>query len=101
MKMNRNLENHSALGGLVIGLVGLVASFHSARAAEENALEEVVVTAQKREERLIDVPMSITAISGDELQERGLNSIQDLSFAVPGMATRPAVTIRQKRTVRL
>ena len=56
--------------------------------AQETALEEVIVTAQKRQERLIDVPVSIAAISGEELQERGLSSIQDIAFAVPGMATR-------------
>src|SRR5437660_8666806 len=46
--------------------------------AQETALEEVIVTAQKRQERLIDVPVSIAAISGEELQERGLSSIQDI-----------------------
>lgn len=51
-------------------------------------LEEVVVTAQKRAERLVDVPMSITAISGTELEQKGLSSIQDLSFAVPGLTMR-------------
>ncbi|MBS0419766.1 MAG: TonB-dependent receptor [Proteobacteria bacterium] len=59
-----------------------------ALAADDAVLEEVVVTAQKRTERLIDVPMSITAISGDDVIQRGLNSVQDLAFAVPGMATR-------------
>lgn len=55
---------------------------------EGRALQEVVVTAQKREERLIEVPMSITAISGVDLEQKGISSIQDISFAVPGMALR-------------
>lgn len=66
-----------------VALVQPVMSF-----AQEAALEEIVVTAQKREERLIDVPMSITAMSGEELIRRGVSSIQDLSFAVPGMTMR-------------
>src|SRR5882757_7902719 len=70
------------------GLAALSLAVPALSLADDRVLEEVVVTAQKREERLIDVPMSITAISGDELIERGLNSVQDLSFAVPGMATR-------------
>ena len=57
-------------------------------AADEATLEEVVVTAQKREERLIEVPMSITAISGAELEQRGFVNVQDLAFSVPGMAMR-------------
>lgn len=56
--------------------------------AQELTLEEVIVTAQKREQRLVDVPVAITALSGQELQQRGLSSIQDISFAVPGMAMR-------------
>ena len=56
--------------------------------AQENVLEEVVVTAQKREQRLIDVPMSVTAISGSDLEQKGVSSIQDLSFTVPGLTMR-------------
>lgn len=56
--------------------------------AQESQIEEVVVTAQKREERTIDVPMSLTVMSGVELEERGVRSIQDISFAVPGVAMR-------------
>ncbi len=51
-------------------------------------LEEVVVTAQKREERLIEVPMAITLMSGETLKQRGIENIQDLSFAVPGLTMR-------------
>lgn len=56
--------------------------------AESTTLGEVFVTAQKREEPLVDVPMAVTAISGRQLELRSLNSIQDISFAVPGMAMR-------------
>src|SRR5690606_1603502 len=50
--------------------------------------EEIVVTAQKREQRLMEVPMAITAFGGTELEQRGIDSIQDLSFAVPGLTMR-------------
>lgn len=49
-------------------------------------LGEVIVTAQKREERSIDVPISIVALSADELEQRKLISLNDLQFAVPGMS---------------
>lgn len=49
-------------------------------------LEEIIVTAQKREERLIDVPISVVAMGEAELQRRGINSMDDLSLAVPGLA---------------
>jgi len=48
-------------------------------------MEEVIVTAQKREERLRDVPLSITAISGDQLAADGISDTRDLSFVTPGL----------------
>jgi iron complex outermembrane receptor protein len=57
----------------------------STPAEGQNALSEIVVTARRREESLQDVPVSITAISGDELQQRGLISVQDLRTIVPGV----------------
>jgi outer membrane receptor protein involved in Fe transport len=56
--------------------------------AQDVTLEEVIVTAQKREQKLIDVPVAITALSGTELEQRGLSSVQDISFAVPGLTMR-------------
>jgi outer membrane receptor protein involved in Fe transport len=56
--------------------------------AQELTVEEVIVTAQKREQRLVEVPVAITALSGAEIQQKGLNNIQDIAFAVPGMALR-------------
>jgi outer membrane receptor protein involved in Fe transport len=55
---------------------------------ESITLEEIIVTAQKREQKLIDVPVAITALSGVELEQRGLSSVQDISFAVPGLTMR-------------
>jgi iron complex outermembrane receptor protein len=49
-------------------------------------LEEVIVTAQKREERLIDVPISIVVLTADDLEKRNVTGIDDLSLAVPGLS---------------
>ena len=48
-------------------------------------LEEIVVTAQKRVERLIDVPISIGVVTDAELQARNIFGLTDLAFAVPGV----------------
>jgi outer membrane receptor protein involved in Fe transport len=56
--------------------------------AQELTVEEVIVTAQKREQRLVEVPVAITAMTGEEVQQKGLTNIQDIAFAVPGMALR-------------
>ena len=49
-------------------------------------LQEVVVTAQKREEKLHDVPMGVTAITAEELQKQQLVSLEDLQSKVPGLS---------------
>ena len=49
-------------------------------------LQEVIVTAQKRAERLHDVPMGVTAITSDELQKQQLVSLEDLATKVPGLS---------------
>lgn len=48
--------------------------------------DDIVVTARKRTERLQDVPMSATALSGEQLQRQEVNSVQDLVRAVPGIS---------------
>jgi len=53
---------------------------------ENQLLTEIVVTAQKREQTLQDVPMSVSAISGDDLTKRSASTIEDMQFAVPGLA---------------
>lgn len=46
---------------------------------------EIVVTAQKREQRLLDVPVAVTAINSQTLTEQGLNRLSDYYSSVPGL----------------
>jgi iron complex outermembrane receptor protein len=54
-------------------------------AADSASLEEIVVTAQKRSEKILDVPISITALSGDQLESAGVTGTQGLVNEVPGL----------------
>jgi iron complex outermembrane receptor protein len=49
-------------------------------------LEEIVVTAQKREENIQDVPVAVTSLSSELLEAQGINTPGDLSRIVPNMA---------------
>ena len=51
---------------------------------ETPALEEVIVTAQLREQNLQDVPVSVTAFSGEEMEDFRLFSLQDIARFTPG-----------------
>lgn len=46
---------------------------------------DIIVTANKKDERLYDVPISIVAISGDTLQTKQINSMDQLQNVVPGL----------------
>jgi iron complex outermembrane receptor protein len=57
-----------------------------AQTVPTNELEEVVVTAQRREERLQDVPISISALGSEELAKRQVDDLSSLRGAVPGLS---------------
>ncbi|MCB1663691.1 MAG: TonB-dependent receptor plug domain-containing protein, partial [Pseudomonadales bacterium] len=79
-----------------VGTLAL-ASFAS---ADSIAIEEVVVTAQKRAESLQNVPIAITAFSGDKLREDDITNMQDIGNRTPGLvfaafsAGQPEIAIR-------
>jgi iron complex outermembrane receptor protein len=55
-----------------------------------DSLEEIVVTAEKRQSTVQNTPMSITALSGDQLFARGIDSIEQIVQQVPGLSMRSA-----------
>ena len=63
----------------------LTAALGAAAQAQETYLEEVVVTAQKREQSLQDVPISVNVIGGDKLDEVAIKKIDDLQAYVPNL----------------
>jgi iron complex outermembrane receptor protein len=62
-----------------------MAAAADAETAPSGALEEVVVTATRRSERLQDVPISVMAFSQEKLDAQGLKNIDDLSRLSPGL----------------
>jgi len=57
--------------------------------SDDAGLQEIVVTAQKREQRLVDVPIAITALSGDALDRRGITDVQGLEGFTPNLQISP------------
>jgi len=55
-----------------------------AQRANPDSSLEVIVTAQKRAERISDVPMSIAAVTGEQLDKQGVSRVSDLTRLVPG-----------------
>jgi outer membrane receptor protein involved in Fe transport len=53
---------------------------------QSEGMSEVIVTATKRPERLLDTPQSVTVLSGDSLAELGANKLVDFANTVPGLS---------------
>ncbi len=68
------------------------------RGAQE--AEEVVVTATRREERLQDVPLSVTAFSQEELTEKGIVGFEGVARETPGVALNKATDNNARFTTR-
>jgi len=72
-----------------LSLVGLLAALTIAAlplvASADSELNELVVTAQRQSERSQDVPIALTAISADELRDRGIRQAADITSLVPNM----------------
>lgn len=58
----------------------------TADGADQGGLNVIVVTAQRREQDIQDVPISVTAISGDDLTEIGIRDPRDLTLVVPSLS---------------
>ncbi len=54
-------------------------------ALAQEAMEEIVVTAQKREQKLQEVPGSISALDSQRLKEEGITSVPEIALRVPGV----------------
>ncbi|QZP07541.1 TonB-dependent receptor [Caenibius sp. WL] len=75
-----------------VALVPAIAAAQEQGAQAEtgnSGFREIIVTAQRREEKLQDVPIAITALSADSLRERGVTQMQDLQSSVPSLVIAP------------
>jgi iron complex outermembrane receptor protein len=85
----------SGVGWLVLGIFGSAGHIvfaqtasTAASAAQPVELEEVVITAERRESTVQKTPLSITAVTGEQLAEQGLSTIRDVAAQVPGISMR-------------
>ena len=71
----------------------------AASAASSDQLGEIIVTAQRRNERLQDVPISVSAVSAEGLANKGIDNLIGLSASVAGLqyqitAISPSIYLR-------
>lgn len=85
--MARNFIAHFAVGAvaLITTLGPQFAAAQEARISADTALDEVVVSARKRNETLLEVPLAITAFTAEQIERQQIYDIRDLSAISPGM----------------
>lgn len=70
---------------LASSAMGIVAPAYGQNAGPQVGLEEIIVTAQRREERLQDVPIAVSAITATSLAQNGVDTTRDLPQIMPSV----------------
>jgi iron complex outermembrane receptor protein len=86
MTLGRYLWGAGALtGGAILLTSGQVAAQAERSAAAQAVLEEIMVTSRRREENLLELPLSIAAFTAEQMQTQGIYNIDDASDLVPNV----------------
>ena len=102
MKTIATLNIRPALSGILYAVLAIALAGMPALSYAQQLLEEIIVTAQKRDENLQDVPISVTAFSGDQLVALGLSDFTEITQQVPALqlnAWSPKLTIFNLRGI--
>jgi iron complex outermembrane receptor protein len=86
----------------VAGLWAGSAAAQQQQSSQAGQLEEIIVTAEKRESTIETTSISITAVSGDDIVNRGFTDLASLMQTVPGVSIRtsgPGMTEFEMRGV--
>ena len=79
------IKNSSTGRNLTLALLSSTLCLQVAPAVSQSKLEEVVVTAQKREQNLQDVPIAVTAFTGEQMNAFGVQNSFDIATFTPGV----------------
>ena len=76
----RTTVSAAVVGACAFGFAGVAAAQDGPQ-----TIDDIIVTAQKREQNLQDVPIVVTSLSAETLQDAGVRDIKDLQILTPGM----------------
>jgi len=89
---------------ICLSIAGVSAAQNAPQAQQKSAgadeLPEIMVTAEKRSERLQDVPASVSALSGQSLQDMGATEFTDYARSIPGLTFTDSGAGRQTPAIR-
>ena len=79
------MRSKLVVGAIAASVSSILCAQQQQQPAQAQGLEEIVVTATRREQNLQDVPISIVAVTGDNLTMRGIDTLEELSQAIPNV----------------
>ena len=85
-KNSRSVKSRIMVSTAASVIAGMLTITSNQAVAQETAVDTITVTARKREENLQTVPIAITAFSGDMLEKRGANNIDEAARFAPNVA---------------
>src|ERR1700685_4019852 len=94
MRLMKPLRKHCAvlrysiLCGSLLAAAGWSSLASATEAAADTGLAEIVVTAERYTSTIQSTPISITALTGDQLNAAGITSLEDVIREVPGLSMR-------------
>jgi outer membrane receptor protein involved in Fe transport len=84
MKVQLPARAAQAVAGHAFVYLAVAAALPCAAHAQENTLDEITVTAQKREESALEVPMTVDVFTARDIEETGALNLQDIQDFIPG-----------------
>lgn len=78
----RTTVSAAVVGSVAFGFAGVAAAQDQ---EGPTTIDDIIVTAQKREQNLQDVPIVVTSLAAETLQDAGVRDIKDLQILTPGM----------------
>lgn len=86
MRLNDKSRRTALAVGVVLSAVGIVPLHALAQdAAATGPIEEIVVTARKREESLQDIPLSVSALSAETIERASIENLEDIAALTAGL----------------
>lgn len=101
LKWSFHISNRLTILLAVLSLVGVQAAAEEVAESELNIMEEIVVTAQRREQDLMDVGIALTAFNADSINRQGIDELGKVAALIPGLdvfrgngSNNPTITLR-------
>ena len=70
---------------LLAAPAGMLLTSQTVMAQGDSLLEEIIVTARKREENVLEIPESLTTFTGDLVERANINGLEDIGLLVPNL----------------